>query len=134
MFLPVRRSARAIGKCAEILGRFGLQDKAQELAGSLSHGEQRRLEVAMCLASEPGILMLDEPTQGMSPADTEETGQLLKSLSSEVTILLVEHDIGLVMSLSDHVVVMHQGRKLAEGMPAQVRADPDVQAAYFGGH
>jgi branched-chain amino acid transport system ATP-binding protein len=76
--------------------------------------------------------MLDEPTQGMSHGDTEDTAQLIRSLSDEVTILLIEHDIGLVMSLSDHVVVMHQGRKLAEGIPAEVRADSAVQAAYFG--
>jgi branched-chain amino acid transport system ATP-binding protein len=134
MFMPVRSSSHALRKCADVLSRFGLADKAGELAGALSHGEQRRLEVAMCLASEPGILMLDEPTQGMSHGDTAQTGEMLKALSKEVTILLVEHDIGLVMSLSDHVVVMHQGRKLAEGSPAQVRADPEVQAAYFGHH
>ena len=134
MFLPVRHSRRALDKCAQVLDRFGLADKAGELAGALSHGEQRRLEVAMCLASEPGILMLDEPTQGMSHGDTAQTADLLRSLAGEVTILLVEHDIGLVMSLSDHVVVMHQGRKLTEGSPSQVRADPEVQAAYFGHH
>lgn len=134
MFLPVAQSHRALRKRAEVLSRFGLAEKAGELAGALSHGEQRRLEIAMCLASEPGILMLDEPTQGMSHGDTAQTGEMLKALSKEVTILLVEHDIGLVMGLSDHVVVMHQGRKLAEGSPTQIRTDPDVQAAYFGNH
>jgi branched-chain amino acid transport system ATP-binding protein len=115
-----------------MLVRFGLPDKAGELAGNLSHGEQRRLEIAVCLASEPKILMLDEPTQGMSHGDTENTAELVRSLTEDVTVLLIEHDVGLVMSLSDHVVVMHQGRKLAEGTPAAVRADPAVQAAYFG--
>jgi branched-chain amino acid transport system ATP-binding protein len=78
------------------------------------------------------VLLLDEPTQGMSHGDTEDTAALIRSLAAEVTILLIEHDIGLVMSLSDHVVVLHQGQKLAEGAPFDVRADPAVQAAYFG--
>lgn len=129
---PIRRSPRAQAKVHEMLERFGLNDKAGELAGNLSHGEQRRLEIAVCLASEPKILMLDEPTQGMSHGDTENTAELVRSLTQDVTVLLIEHDVGLVMNLSDHVIVMHQGRKLAEGTPAAVRADPAVQAAYFG--
>jgi len=129
---PIRRSARAQAKVDEMLDRFALNEKAGELAGNLSHGEQRRLEIAVCLASEPKILLLDEPTQGMSHGDTENTAELVRSLTDDVTVLLIEHDVGLVMSLSDHVVVMHQGRKLAEGTPAAVRADPAVQAAYFG--
>ena len=82
--------------------------------------------------AEPKVLLLDEPTQGMSHGDTADTATLIRSLAAEVTVLLIEHDIGLVMSLSDHVIVMHQGQKLAEGTPAAVRADPAVQAAYFG--
>ncbi|PKP84660.1 MAG: ABC transporter ATP-binding protein [Alphaproteobacteria bacterium HGW-Alphaproteobacteria-2] len=129
---PLRRRGRAADKVEALIDRFSLDAKVHEPAGALSHGEQRRLEIAMCLASEPQILMLDEPTQGMSHADTADTGQLIRDLAREVTILLIEHDIGLVMELSDHVVVMHQGRKLAEGGPAAIRADPQVQAAYFG--
>lgn len=131
-FLPVHRSLQAARKTDEMLERFRLTAKAGELAGNLSHGEQRRLEIAVCLASEPRILLLDEPTQGMSHGDTADTAALVRSLAQGVTVLLIEHDIGLVMDLSDHVVVMHQGRKLAEGPPATVRADPAVQAAYFG--
>jgi branched-chain amino acid transport system ATP-binding protein len=131
-FKPIRLSRRAQAKVDEMLDRFGLAGKAGELAGNLSHGEQRRLEIAVCLASEPKILLLDEPTQGMSHGDTESTAELVRSLTEDVTVLLIEHDVGLVMSLSDHVVVMHQGRKLAEGAPAAIRADPAVQAAYFG--
>ena len=86
----------------------------------------------MALAAEPRVLLLDEPTQGMSHGDTADTGALIRSLAGELTVLLIEHDIGLVMSLSDHVVVMAQGRKIAEGTPTAVRADPAVQAAYFG--
>jgi branched-chain amino acid transport system ATP-binding protein len=131
-FLPIRRSRRAMARTGEMLERFGLTHRRNDLAGTLSHGDQRRLEIAVCLASEPKILLLDEPTQGMSHGDTADTATLVRSLSRDVTVLLIEHDIGLVMNLSDHVVVMHQGRKLAEGPPDLVRADPAVQAAYFG--
>ncbi|NYZ13420.1 ABC transporter ATP-binding protein [Azospirillum sp. RWY-5-1] len=130
--LPTRRSARALDRAEELLDRFGLTAKAQELAGNLSHGEQRRLEIAVALAARPRVLLLDEPTQGMSHGDTAETADMIRRLAGEMTVLLIEHDIGVVMALSDHVVVMHQGRKLAEGAPAVVRADPAVQAAYFG--
>ncbi len=88
---------------------------------------------AVALAARPRLLLLDEPTQGMSHADTQDTEALIRSLAAEgLSLLLVEHDVELVMNLSDHVVVMHQGAKLAEGPPLQVRADPAVQAAYFG--
>lgn len=130
--LPLRRSRQALDRAGELLERFALSAKAGELAGNLSHGEQRRLEIAVALACRPRVLLLDEPTQGMSHGDTADTAELIRGLAGEITVLLIEHDIGLVMSLSDHIVVMHQGRKLAEGAPAVVRADPAVQAAYFG--
>jgi branched-chain amino acid transport system ATP-binding protein len=129
---PIRRSTVALQRAEELIAQFGLAGKAHELAGVLSHGEQRRLEIAVALACRPKMLLLDEPTQGMSHSDTEETGEMIKSLAGELSILLVEHDVGLVMNLSDHVVVMSQGAKLAEGLPAAVRANPAVQAAYFG--
>lgn len=134
LFMPVAKSHRARAKVDEVIKRFKFGDKASELAGNLSHGEQRRLEIAMCLACEPSVLMLDEPTQGMSHHDTQQTADLIRELTCDVSIMLVEHDINLVMSLSDHVVVMHQGRKLAEGPPQQVRENAAVQAAYFGQH
>lgn len=115
-----------------ILKEFGLQDRAGELVRNLSHGDQRRVEIAVCMALDPKLLMLDEPTQGMSPVETAEFDALIKSLAGRVTILLIEHDIELVMSLSDHVVVMHQGEKLFEGSPEQVRASQRVRAAYLG--
>jgi branched-chain amino acid transport system ATP-binding protein len=129
---PIRHSIVARQRAEELIDRFSLAAKAHELAGTLSHGEQRRLEIAVALACKPKLLLLDEPTQGMSHADTEETGEMIKSLAGELSILLVEHDVGLVMNLSDHVVVMTHGAKLAEGLPADVRANPAVQAAYFG--
>ena len=130
--VPVRLSTIARRRVEELLEEFQLAGKADERAGDLSHGEQRRLEIAVALATRPRVLMLDEPTQGMSHADTAETARLIRALSDSVTVLLIEHDIGLVMDISDRIVVMHQGRKLADGPPADVRADPAVQAAYFG--
>ena len=131
-FLPVSHSRLALERASALQDRFGLGARTNAPAGALSHGEQRRLEIAMALAAEPKLLLLDEPTQGMSHADTAETAELLRGLGRDVSVLLIEHDIGLVMEISDHVVVMHQGRKLADGAPASVRADPAVQAAYFG--
>jgi branched-chain amino acid transport system ATP-binding protein len=115
-----------------ILDEFGLLDRADELVRNLSHGDQRRVEIAVCMALDPKVLMLDEPTQGMSPVETAEFDALIKSLAGRVTILLIEHDIELVMSLSDHVVVMHQGEKLFEGTPDQVRSSAPVREAYLG--
>ena len=132
MLLPVGRPGPALARVDELISRFDLSAKAGDLAGGLSHGEQRRLEIAVAMAARPSILLLDEPTQGMSHADTLDTARLIRDLSRDVTILLIEHDIGVVMDISNHVVVMQQGRKLAEGPPAVVRADPAVQAAYFG--
>jgi branched-chain amino acid transport system ATP-binding protein len=129
---PVSANRAALVRVDELTERFGLHDKLDELAGYLSHGEQRRLEIAVSLAARPRLLLLDEPTQGMSHADTQDTAALIRSLAGDLSILLIEHDVELVMDLSDHVVVMHQGQKLAEGRPAAVRADPAVQAAYFG--
>ena len=130
---PFAASRAALQRVDELIERFRLQAQADALAGTLSHGEQRRLEIAVALAARPRMLLLDEPTQGMSHADTQETEAMIRSLAGEqLSILLVEHDVDLVMNLSDHVVVMHQGAKLAEGPPQQVRADAAVQAAYFG--
>jgi branched-chain amino acid transport system ATP-binding protein len=131
-WLPVKNSTTAAVRVDELLRRFDLTEKAVYPVEKLSHGEQRRLEVAVTLASRPKVLLLDEPTQGMSHGDTEETAKLIRSLTDEVTVMLIEHDIGLVMSLSDHVVVLHQGQKIAEGTPEAVRANPTVQTAYFG--
>jgi branched-chain amino acid transport system ATP-binding protein len=129
---PVSASGIALHRVDELLARFFLTGKRQYQVAELSHGEQRRLEVAVALACKPKVLLLDEPTQGMSHGDTQDTAALIQSLADDVTILLIEHDIGLVMSLSDHVIVMHQGRAIADGTPAAVRSNPAVQAAYFG--
>lgn len=132
-FLPVSRSVLAREGAEALLERFGLQAHATTLAGHLSHGEQRRLEIAVALASQPKVLLLDEPTQGMSHGDTQATADMIRGLAGQLTILLIEHDIDVVMNLSDHVVVMHQGQKLAEGTPQAVRDNAAVQRAYLGG-
>jgi branched-chain amino acid transport system ATP-binding protein len=116
-----------------LLDQFGLAHLGPAPAKSLSHGDQRRLEIAMCMAGNPQLLLLDEPTQGMSPTETELTKELILKLAAQgVTILLVEHDIELVMSVSNHIIVMQQGSKIAEGPPQQVRDDRRVQEAYLG--
>lgn len=130
--LPAGKSNHALTRVGILIDRFALHAKVGELAAALSHGEQRRLEIAVALAGNPSILLLDEPTQGMSHADTADTANLIRDLARDVTILLIEHDIGVVMDISDHIVVLHQGKKLAEGVPSVVRADPAVKAAYFG--
>ena len=131
-YLPVGRSSLARQRVEELIEQFQLSGRAHDKAGFLSHGEQRRLEIALALAARPRLLLLDEPTQGMSHGDTEATEALIRSLAGELSILLIEHDIDLVMGLSDHVIVMHQGARLAEGTPTVVRADPEVQRVYFG--
>lgn len=133
---PIAASQTALVRVDELIAQFELASRVDVLAGYLSHGEQRRLEIAVALAARPGLLLLDEPTQGMSQADTHETETLIRDLAVQqgLSILLVEHDVDLVMNLSDHVIVMHQGAKLADGAPAAVQANPAVQAAYFGEH
>jgi branched-chain amino acid transport system ATP-binding protein len=115
-----------------VLGEFGIANLAEEPAANLSHGDQRRLEIAVCMASQPRVLMLDEPTQGMSPAETRAVDQLIRSLAGRVSVVVIEHDVELVMSISDRVIVLHQGRKLFEGTPAEVRASSVVRDAYLG--
>ncbi|MEA3024664.1 MAG: branched-chain amino acid transport system ATP-binding protein [Alphaproteobacteria bacterium] len=117
-----------------ILAEFAIADLADEPAANLSHGDQRRLEIAVCMASRPRVLLLDEPTQGMSPAETLAVDALIKSLAGRVSVLMIEHDVDLVMNISDHVIVLHQGQKLFEGPPAQVRNSSAVRAAYLGAH
>ena len=117
------------------LERVGLAGRGELIAGEMAHGDQRLLEVAMALAQRPRLLVLDEPTQGMSGDETRRTVDLLGRLIAEegVTVLLVEHDMDVVFALAPRIIVLHRGRKIADGPAAQVRADPDVQSAYLGG-
>jgi branched-chain amino acid transport system permease protein len=115
------------------LGRVGLADKAHELAGNLALGQQRVLEVARALAAAPLLIMLDEPAAGLRSLEKKALAELLRGLRADgMTILLVEHDMDFVMSLADRVVVLDFGKKLAEGVPAEIQSNPAVQEAYLG--
>ncbi|PYO55849.1 MAG: ABC transporter ATP-binding protein [Candidatus Rokuibacteriota bacterium] len=115
-----------------ILESVGLAPKAAHLAAHLSHGEKRHLEIGIALASDPALLLLDEPTAGMSPEETDETMQLIRALAAGRTIVLVEHKMKLVMRISDRITVLHQGQVLAEGNPEEIRANEAVRRTYLG--
>jgi branched-chain amino acid transport system ATP-binding protein len=126
------RSYRDITEKAEAaLDAVGLLAKAGEPAANLSHGEQRNLEIAIALATEPKLLCLDEPTAGMSAAETQETIELVRRIAHDLTILVVEHDMQVVMELAHRVTVLHYGRILAEGTPAEIQQNPRVLEVYL---
>ncbi|MFQ6033776.1 MAG: ABC transporter ATP-binding protein [Candidatus Bipolaricaulia bacterium] len=132
-FAQVTSLARLNEKTEELLERIGLLQHRDELAQNLSYGDQRHLEIGIALAIEPDLLLLDEPTSGMSPFETQATIRLIKQLSQDLTILLIEHDMDLVMAVSDSIMVMHYGEKIAEGTPEEVASEARVQEAYLGG-
>jgi branched-chain amino acid transport system ATP-binding protein len=121
-----------INEKAEIaLDSVGLLSKAGDLAANLSHGQQRNLEIGIALATEPSLLCLDEPTAGMSAAETHETMQLVKRIGENLTILIVEHDMEVVMELADRITVLHYGAILAEGTPEEIQENPKVLEVYL---
>ena len=126
------RSYRDIIEKAEmVLEAVGLRDKRDELAGNLSHGEQRNLEIGIALATEPRLLCLDEPTAGMSAAETRDTVELVRHIANELTILIVEHDMQVVMGLAHRITVLHYGQILAEGTPVEIQQNPRVLEVYL---
>jgi len=130
-FRPEERAAKA--RAGELLDFVGLGDAADRRAGDLPYGDQRRLEIARALASEPKLLLLDEPAAGMNPAETQDLVGLLNRLKQGgLTLLLVEHDMHFVMSLCDRITVLNFGRKIAEGSPREIRENPAVIEAYLG--
>jgi len=125
----------AVGETRSLLESVGLSDKGKNVVGSLSHGDQKILEIAMALGNEPEMLILDEPTAGMSPEETSAAIEFIKRLARTrgLTILFCEHDMDIVFSISRSIMVMHQGRTLIQGKPEEVRNNSEVQAAYLGG-
>ena len=120
-----------IARARGVLASVGLADKAAELAANLSHGEQRNLEIGIALATEPKLLCLDEPTAGMSVTETHATVELIRRIATDLTILIVEHDMEVVMGLAHAITVLHYGEVLAEGTPAEIQANPRVQEVYL---
>ncbi|SDH36506.1 high-affinity branched-chain amino acid ABC transporter ATP-binding protein LivG [Pseudomonas panipatensis] len=129
-----RAEAEALDYAAHWLEVVNLKEVANRSAGTLAYGQQRRLEIARCMMTRPQLLMLDEPAAGLNPRETEDLKALIAMLRAEhgVTVLLIEHDMKLVMSISDHIYVINQGTPLANGTPEQIRDNPDVIKAYLG--
>ena len=119
-----------------LLASIGLEGQAQAIAGTLSYGNQKQIELGIALASEPMVLLLDEPTAGMSANETHDTIRLLQKIAAErgLTLLFTEHDMEVVFGIAEKIAVLYQGRLLAEGTPEEVRRDPEVQRVYLGGH
>jgi branched-chain amino acid transport system ATP-binding protein len=130
---PAASLAAVNARAEAVLAEFGVLDRRNRLAGELAGGDQRLLELAITLATDPVLLLLDEPSQGLSPEDARRLIDRIGTLAERYTIVLIEHNMPLVMSLAREITVMNFGRVLAHGTPEEIRANPDVRAAYLGG-
>jgi len=131
-FNPVSRYHQVEEKTTAVLAQVGLTAQRHEVVNTLAYGQQRSLEIALALALEPKLLLLDEPTAGMSPAETREITHLIQGLPRSLTMMIVEHDMDVIFSLADHITVLHYGQVVASGPPNTVRHDPNVQQIYLG--
>jgi branched-chain amino acid transport system ATP-binding protein len=129
----VDRYAEVTGRARQALSDVGLLEKSQQLAREISHGEQRQLELAIALAAAPRVLLLDEPAAGLSPEETRRMVALVRALKGRYTIVLIEHKMDIIMSVSDRISVMHFGALIAEGTPQEIQRNPEVRRAYLGG-
>jgi branched-chain amino acid transport system ATP-binding protein len=125
-----RRTERE--RVREVAAQVGIDAKLDEKVSAVSHGEQRQLEIGMALAMQPRLIMLDEPSSGLSPAERVVIGELIEDLPDDLTVLLIEHHMELALGLADTVTVLHQGRIISEGTPEEIRGDSEVQAVYLG--
>lgn len=133
LFKHVRKYRAIDGEAEAIMEKIGLTPFSDQLVQYLSHGHKRLLEVGIALATSPVLLLMDEPTSGLAPEETLKMIEFIKRLAQELTIILIEHKMNVVMSISDRVIVMHQGMVISRGNPAEVQADPEVKRAYLGG-
>jgi branched-chain amino acid transport system ATP-binding protein len=133
LFKKINQYPEAMERARRALSDVGLSNKAHQLAREISHGEQRQLELAIALAAAPRVLLLDEPAAGLSPDESRKMVSLVRSLKGRYTIVLIEHKMDIIMSVSDRISVMHFGSLIAEGTPAEIQRNPEVRKAYLGG-
>jgi branched-chain amino acid transport system ATP-binding protein len=131
-FILARQAADLSQKTQEICYLVGLEEKMNELASNLSYGDQKILEIAMALSTRPSLLLLDEPTQGVSPKETDNISEVIKKLSKSMTIILIEHSVDVVLRLCHVITVLSEGRVIAEGRPEEISKDEEVQRIYLG--
>jgi len=132
MLRPVDRYPALAERARATLESVGLGDRLDATVRNLSHGEQRQLEIALALAGRPKVLLLDEPTAGLSPAESQHMARLLRALDPAITVLMIEHDMDIALEIAEHVTVLHYGRVIADGLRDAVKADPLVREIYLG--
>ncbi len=132
MFRPLSSYQCHVGRCDEVLKEFDLWDRRGELVKNLSHGDQRRIEVAMALAEKPRLLLLDEPAAGLSSAETQDLTALLKKLDPSITVVLIEHDLDVAFEFAERITVLYQGKFLTEGTKEEIKGNSTVHEIYLG--